>query len=83
MNNAAGAQTIHRLKMKVAHWSVTFSCYFRDFGHTVKIAVSTGKNNFVPICAWFLKSTNQSQVFSTNVSIKEHKELLCPKRIVC
>ena len=30
-----------------------------------------------------LKSTNQSQVFSTNVSIKEHKELLCPKRIVC
>ena len=30
-----------------------------------------------------LESTNQIQVFSTNVSIKEHKELLCPKRIVC
>ena len=30
-----------------------------------------------------LESSNQIQVFSTNVSIKEHKELLCPKRIVC
>ena len=53
-------------------------------GHTVKIVAYTGESEYVQGCTHlyiFLESTNQVQIFSTNVSIKEHKELLCRKRI--
>ena len=51
--------------------------YCKDCGIYRWVRVCTGLYTFVH----FFESTNQIQIFSTNVSIKEHKELLCPKRI--